>query len=316
MKKIWYVPLLLMTAMCSPDKETKTETSTEASSEAAAASPVEKKPGVYAFNFHNIYFEVDANSGGRISSFKIDSSEVLSGKEVNADNWGSTFWTSPQSDWGWPPSANIDKNPYQSKVENNAVIMTSGQDEKLGYVVEKKFSVNPSDTSAVIVYKVTNNSKEKRKVAPWEITRVAPGGLTLFPSESGKKTGDLKPLMYDEDGITFFEYDANKIPGGVPKLIGDGSEGWMAYIKDRIAIIKKFGDVAADKAAPGEGEIELYANPDKTYIEIEEQGEYAELAPGKSLTWEVKWYLKTIPEKIKIEKGNKGLVNYVREVVK
>jgi len=312
MKKIWYLPLLLMTAMCSPEKETKSETQTETQ----AILPEEKSPGVYSFKLHNVYFEVDANSGARISSFKIDSQEVLSGKEVNADNWGSTFWTSPQSDWGWPPSANIDKNKYQSKIENNSVLMTSGKDEKLGYVVEKKFSVDPKDTSVVIVYKVTNQSNEKRKVAPWEITRVAPGGLTIFPSASGDKKGDLKPLMYDHDGITYFEYDANKIPGGVPKLIGDGSEGWMAYIKDGIAIIKKFGDVTADKAAPGEGEIELYANPDKTYIEIEEQGEYAELAPGKSLTWEVKWYLKEVPEKIKIEKGNKDLVNYVREVVK
>lgn len=304
MKKIWYLPLLLLPVMCTSEKQSQ------------AIVPTEKQEGVFSFNVHDLYFEVDANTGGRISSFKIGSNEMLSPKDVNPDNWGSTFWTSPQSDWGWPPSENIDKNKYQASIEGNSVILKSEKDEKLGYTIEKKFSANGKDTSIVIVYKITNNSDTTRKVAPWEITRVAPGGLTIFPSESGQKTGDLKPLMFDQDGITFFEYDMNKIPGGVPKLIGDGSEGWMAHIKDRSVLIKKFSDIAPDKAAPGEGEIELYANPDKTYIEIEEQGAYVELPPGKSLEWEVIWYLKNLPEKIRVEKGNKEIVKYVRSVVR
>lgn len=308
MKKRWYLPLLLISVMCTSEKQTEKQSQ--------PVKPVEKEQGIYSLKVHDVYFEVDANSGGRISSYKIGSNEMLSGKEVNADNWGSTFWTSPQSAWGWPPSANIDKNKYQGKLQGDTVVLTSEKDEKLGYTVVKKFSADSKDTSVSVVYKVINNSNEKRKVAPWEITRVAPGGLTLFPSASGQKKGDLVPLMYDQDGITYFEYDATKIPGGVPKLLGDGSEGWMAYVKDGIAIIKKFGDVSAEKTAPEEGEIELYANPDKTYIEIEEQGEYAELEPGQSLEWEVKWYLKKLPATIKAEKGNKDLVNYVRGIVK
>jgi len=33
-------------------------------------------------------------------------------------------------------------------------------------------------------------------------------------------------------------------------------------------------------------------NRGKTYIEIESQGAYTTLAPGKSLDWTVRWYLK------------------------
>lgn len=307
MKKRWYLPLLLISVMCTSEKK---------SEKSKLVKPAEKTQGVYSLNVHDVYFEVDANSGGRISSYKIGSDEVLSGKKVNADNWGSTFWTSPQSAWGWPPSANIDKNKYEATLQGDTIVLTSDQDEKLGYTVIKKFSADLKDTSVSVIYKLVNNSKEKRKVAPWEITRVAPGGLTVFPSATGKKTGALVPLMYDEDGITYFEYDANKIPAGVPKLLGEGSEGWMAYVKDGLAIIKKFGDVSADKTAPEEGEIELYANPDKSYIEIEQQGEYAELEPGQSFEWEVVWYLKRVPEKIKVEKGNKDMVNYVRGIVR
>jgi hypothetical protein len=304
-KKIFYLPLILLFGtMCSSEK-------------ASTVSPVDKGDGIYSLTVHNVSFEVDANNGGRISSFKLDGKEFLSGKDVNPDNWGSTFWTSPQSAWGWPPSPNIDKNKYKGGIEGNVISLTSDKDEKLGYTINKKFSANDSDTSVTIIYTITNNSSEKRKVAPWEITRVAPGGLTFYPStEEEKKRGDLQPLMYDQDGIAYFQHDIKKVAGDVPKLFSEGNSGWMAHVSDRIIFVKKFKDVPNDKIAPEEGELEIYSNPDGTYIEIEEQGEYAELKPGKSVEWEIKWYLRKLPENIKAEKGNELLVQYVKDLVK
>jgi len=68
--------------------------------------------------------------------------------------------------------------------------------------------------------------------------------------------------------------------------------------------------------APEEGEIELYANPDKSYIEIEQQGEYTTLIPGQSLTWEVKWYLRKLPKGIVAEPGNDKLIRYTKSIGK
>lgn len=39
---------------------------------------------------------IDAREGARITSF------TLGGKEIIGPG-GSTFWTSPQDPWGWPP---------------------------------------------------------------------------------------------------------------------------------------------------------------------------------------------------------------------
>jgi hypothetical protein len=41
--------------------------------------------------------------------------------------------------------------------------------------------------------------------------------------------------------------------------------------------------------APAEAEIQAYANPGKTFVEIEEQGAYTTLAPGASVSWTVRW---------------------------
>jgi hypothetical protein len=102
----------------------------------------------------------------------------------------------------------------------------------------------------------------------------------------------------------------------VPKLMHDGAEGWLAQVNGDLLFIKKFIDVTPEKTAPDEGEIEFYANPDKSYIEIEQQGEYTSLKPGASLIWEVKWYLRTLPANAKAEIGNEALVNYIRSIAK
>jgi hypothetical protein len=282
-------------------------------SEAQTEKPVAGKNGVYSFQIANLTFEVDAKSGGRVSAFKIDGKDFLSGKNINPDNWGSTFWPSPQSDWGWPPIPEVDNLEYTGGIENNTIALSSKKDPKLGFVVKKEFTPNAADTSVIIRYTITNNSDSVRSVSAWEITRVPPNGLTFFPTGKGIKNGKLVHLMKDSIGITWYAYRASDSPDG--KLICDASEGWMAQINNGIIMIKKWDDVPLEKNAPGEGEFEIYANADKSYIEIEPQGPYTELAPGASSVWEVKWYLKRLPAGLKAEVGNKSLVDFVRNTI-
>ncbi len=260
--------------------------------------------------------EVDALSGGRIKGITIDGMNFLTGVEVNADNWGSTFWPSPQSKWGWPPSDEIDKKEYHAVYEDKKIVMTSAVDSKQGYVVEKVITGNDTDTSFLVTYTLINQSDSAQQVAPWEISRVRPGGLTFYPKGDGEKRGDLAPLTTDLDGVTWFAYDSATIPGDVPKLLADGSEGWLAQVNGCYILIKSFEDVPLAFNAPEEGEIELYTNPDKSYIEIEQQGAYREVKPGEKYAWEVKWILRRLPESIKAEAGNPELVSYVRNLAK
>lgn len=280
------------------------------------AKPIAKANGIYALQVNNLYIEVDSKNGGRISSFKLGNEEFLSSVNINADNWGSTFWTSPQSAWGWPPSDQIDKDQYSAKLQDNRFVLTSAKDEKLSFIVSKEFYGNLTDTSLVVKYTITNNAAIPQAVAAWEITRVSPNGLSYFPSGKKMKKGDLAPLTEDSKGITWYNYNGDKIPPGVPKLISDGSEGWFAQVNKGIILVKKFKDVSVEKMAPEEGEIELYANPDKSYIEIEQQGEYTTLIPGESLTWEVKWYLRKLPKGIVAEPGNDKLIRYTKSIGK
>jgi hypothetical protein len=61
---------------------------------------------VYTYTFGDTIFAVDAAKGGRIVTFSLAGRNILTAAKNSGDNnWGSTLWPSPQSDWNWPPPA-------------------------------------------------------------------------------------------------------------------------------------------------------------------------------------------------------------------
>jgi len=279
-------------------------------------SILEKIEGRYRIRIQNQFLEIDPSTGGRITSLVLNGQNFLTGRDVNDFNWGSTFWISPQSEWKWPPSASIDNKPYSVSVTGEELMLISEKDPKTGLVVTKKFKGDNKDGSFILTYIITNRSDTIRMVAPWEITRVHTNGLSFFPVGKGLRRGNLLPLTKEKEGVCWFVYNQSELPShGDPQLYSDGAEGWLAHINENIIFIKKFPDIPFEKNAPNEGEIELYASPvtkGKAYVEIEQQGAYAILHPGESLTWEVTWYIRELPTSLSRQAGDSSLVDFVR----
>ena len=271
--------------------------------------------GRYTITLADQTLEIDPAAGGRITSLRLNQEEFLIGKDINPTNWGSTFWPSPQSAWNWPPLPEIDSQPYATTINDQVLKLISEPDHKLGLVVTKEIWGNKKDQSFTIKYTLTNQANKAQKVAPWEITRVFPEGITFYPTGQSPKTGTLAPYTQEKNGITCFAYQKEKIPAQHLKLFADGAEGWLAQVNNRLLLIKKFPDLPLGKAAPAEGEIEIYSALSKNYIEIEQQGQYTELQPGTAITWEVTWYLRKLPGNIKAEAGNAELTAYVRQII-
>lgn len=263
--------------------------------------------------------EIAPALGGRITSLTIGGHNFLTDSLVNKDNWGSTFWPSPQSNWNWPPPAAWDNKPCTYKLEGNSIKMESKTDPRSGLSVTRIFSADSTKELYDLEYIITNHSSTPQKVAPWEVTRVHPNGFSFFPMGKGQLRGGLIPQTRIREGICWYIYDQKKIPDtGDTQLYSDGSEGWFAAVNGNIILIKKFPDIPLEAAAPKEGEVELYANKDaarKSYVEIEHQGAYTELKPGQSLSWRMQWLLRKIPPHIKAEPGNPALAAYVRTLV-
>ena len=269
--------------------------------------------GLYSFDFGEFYFEVNANRGGRNSSFKIDGRELM---YIEDDKyfWGSVLWLSPQSEWDWPPSDELDQKPFDGRIDHNYIILKSEKDAKSGISVVKKLFASKDKKTISHLYTLKNESGTIQKKAAWEVTRVPCGGLSFFPMGDGKVWGPLADLTEEEDGIVYYKFDDSHTGGR--KFFADGSEGWLAHVTDdNLLFVKKFKDIPYDKQAPNEGEIELWLTENHTNIELENQSEYVTLTEGDSLNYSVEWYLRKLPKGITVEVGSADLVKFIRQLL-
>ena len=274
---------------------------------------------LYAVSIDDATLTVDAAHGGKILSFKLGEQEVLAQNPAanapapapapaegqpprrrffNPNSYGSTFWTSPQAEWNWPPVPEYDSLPYTAEIQEGPVrfgdsamhaFVLEGQVSKYGYRIRKTITTDPSDLAFVIIYSIINESGETRKVAPWEITRVPNGGYLEFDAKAEDVTpADLMKVSFEED-VAKLEID---VADQNRKINVDG-KGWLKFHDNGLVLTQCFPDIAQEEAAPGEAEIQVSIDARKTFVEIEAQGPYTELKPGEQLDWAVRWYLAT-----------------------
>ena len=244
-------------------------------------------PKIYTLNVDNVTMEIDANNGARITSLKYDTTEVLS--QINFPNmYGSTFWTSPQKEWNWPPVREHDMAPYEVSEDKGVVTMTSPLSEKIPLRIKKRFEVDSKDHCIVVTYTLINESDQERKVAPWEITRVLAHGTVFFDADVDAITPKGLMNFVKKDGLA--TYDIDHVERQNRKINADG-KGWLAFKSNGLVLKKVFPDLKPSDPAPDEAEIQVYVNQGDTYVELESQGAYTTLKPGKKLDWTVKWYL-------------------------
>ncbi len=243
--------------------------------------------GLYSLQCGHVKMEINAAKGGKILSLKYDDREMLSQLRW-PEAFGSTFWTSPQKEWNWPPVKEFDKNPYTVTQDGGTLKMTSEVSERLKCRVGKTFTTDEKDGAIVVTYTITNEGSEPRKVAPWEITRVEnEGGVIFFdaPVDGIWPAGlmDFKAQY----GLAWYQTDERNENR---KVNADG-KGWLGYCSRGLLLVKRFDDLTPEQPAPDEAEVQVYVNRGKAHIELESQGAYQLLQPKESLSWTVRWYL-------------------------
>jgi hypothetical protein len=266
----------------------------------------------FVLTLDDVRLEVDAARGGRVTALRLGERNLLSGAEVDAINYGSTLWTSPQVAWGWPPVVEIDSAPYAGALEGEAIVLRGPASEFLGVAVEKRIEAERARGAFVLTYRVVSHASAPVRVAPWEVTRVQPNGLTFFVTGAGTYAPSDLPAR-DVGGVTWVHHDAAVIAGH-QKLFADAGEGWIAHADGDALFVKTFDLVPRAKHAPGEAQVEIYASSLHRYVEVEQQGACETLAPGGALEWRVEWRVRRLPEALAREVGSAALVRLAREV--
>jgi hypothetical protein len=269
---------------------------------------------------------VDASMGARISRFSLDGTNVLTGPDVDPENYGGTYWPSPQSSWCqsgvgcWPPIGPLDSRMYTGSIDptTHVIQLTSGTALIVGFpdsavTVTKQFTPVPASGAVDVTYTLTNVSPSVAvTVAPWQVSRVqATGGLTFFASSDGSATytdgSDPAFTFTDAGGDLWYQFSAVATDS---KSLADGS-GWLAHVTaGGLLYLVASPDIQPSEAAPGEAEVELFAGPGADYLEMETQGAYTNVPPGGTLVWTVRWKLRRVPRGTSVAAGSADLVSF------
>lgn len=271
----------------------------------------------YVFRAGELMLEVDPSIGGRVTRFSLGGTNLLTGPEVVASGegslpnmFGSTFWTSPQSDWGWPPEEAIDRAAHHARLDGAVLELVSEPGATTGYAVKKRVWMDAAREQVTLEYTL-ENQRATLPAAPWEISRVPKEGLVFFPARSPAVEPSTLPSTL-LDGVAWL--DIAEAPGVDSKLFQDGSEGWLAYVYRDLVFIKTFEDIARAEQANGEAEIEIFVSGAFDYVEIEQQGRLGLPPRGGSSVWRVGWMLRRLPPDIVASLGDVALVSWVRGI--
>ncbi|MDO6747647.1 DUF4380 domain-containing protein [Gilvimarinus sp. 1_MG-2023] len=240
---------------------------------------------------------INPGVAGRIESLVYAGRERLLTPAQN-NPWGNVLWTSPQSDWGWPPPEALNSAPYRVELTSKGVYLHGPHDSQLGVAFSKFYTLADDSDRLIIQYQIHNKSDAEVTLAPWEVTRLPAQGQVFFPKgETDFHSGEFSPLNFTLDnGIAWFDTAAQNFTAEHHKSMTDGEEGWLAYQAEDWLFVKVFEKVPAELIAPSEGEIELYAKGDGSYIEMEQQGYLTTLMPGETLPWQVSWVFASLSE--------------------
>jgi hypothetical protein len=264
----------------------------------------------HALEFDDMGFEVDPGAGGRVTSFRLGGVDILAGPEVDPNQYGSTLWTSPQSDCGWPPPEEFDRCAYSVVAEGDAMTLTGPPIAALGVCLEKRFAIDRAKGAIAIEYTLRNIGAVQRVYSAWEVTRVHAGGLTFFPT-GDRQTGPL--AVERRNGMTWYAHTPETLDETGQKHSADGTQGYVAHVARGLLYVKSFVDLTPEMQAPGEGEVEVYAN--RRYVEVEAQGPYAPIAPGAAARWAVTWYLRKLDDLAYAAIGSSALQGQVADIL-
>ena len=270
----------------------------------------------HTFTHGSVSITIDASRGGRIVGLSWEDDQILLQSAPNLPNFGSTFWTAPQSRWGWPPYDALHKAPYRAVHSGDSLILTGAVGPESGYQVVKTIWLD-SAAAFSIRYTLINRTDTTRSVGPWEVTAVPAGGLTFF-----RRNLKVEPLprstlpFADTLGVSFLRYPPADTVLVKQKLFAFAQDGWLAHVTNsRKLFVKKFESTPPNDVAPGQGEVEVFINTQYGYMELENHGRYQLLKPNERMHYRVRWFLRELPNSIPADRISRPLIDLVQETI-
>jgi hypothetical protein len=164
---------------------------------------------------------------------------------------GHRMWYAPEA---IPRTYSPDNDPVEFKLIPNGIELTQKTEPKTGIQKQMVVTLDPEGTSVSILHRVFNRNFWAVDLAPWGLSIMKGGGVTIIPHEPFIKHEDellpARPLVLwhytdltDPRFIHGKKYLRLKTETTLsdPQKIGVlNKQGWMAYHRDKTLFVKRF----------------------------------------------------------------------------
>ncbi len=213
---------------------------------------------------------------------------------------GHRLWHAPEA---MPRTYEPDNIPiaWDYDEASGTVWLSSGTAPCAG--IHKSISIEPLGNEKFrLIHIIKNDNMWEIELAAWALSVMAPGGIGIVPQPQGDKqallpnryltvwpyTNMADPRLTWGEKYTLLRQDSNTQS---PCKLGLNCEGgWLAYVNNGTALIKRFKHMV-DAEYPDNGcSVEVYTN--HFMQEIETLSPLYNLAPGESITHIEEWEAK------------------------
>jgi Domain of unknown function (DUF4380) len=269
------------------------------------------------------------SEGGRLTRLRYNGVDLVLPPGRVPGFHGDTFWPSPQSRFDWPPPPVLDAGPYEILTESPlSLALRSAPDPDFGLQVEKRFDL--SEHGLRMEFTLTNIWPNAQAVAPWQVTRAPRTGILVWASGQPFHDDDRIQKQAEDPGCWFLHEATAAFEGlhaggthsCIPvravtrksKFFTD-ARGWLAHAHEGTLFLRIFPDLTLDQAAPRQAEVEMFFDPGRDYIELENQGAHVTLAPGQSLTYPVEWRFHALPPGLETDRITPALLAEIHSLL-
>jgi len=216
--------------------------------------------------------------------------------------WGGhRLWHAPEV---LPRSYVPDNDPVTAElVGKDSVRVAPALENATSIQKEMLIALAPDGTEVTITHKLTNKGQWAIELAPWALTIVNGGGVTIFPQEPFVSHEDsllpARPLalwsftdMSDPRWKFGKQYIRLRTDSDLhfPQKIGAAVKaGWGAYLRKDVLFVKRFPYIEGAKYPDFGCNFETYTDGD--FMEVETLAPLTKLEPGASATHVEHWYL-------------------------
>ena len=270
------------------------------------------QPNCYRFSNGTIDLIVSTDVGPRVLRYGFCAAENMLGEYPGLSTptalgdwkpWGGhRLWVAPEE---MPQSYAPDNSPIRFDILGEHGIRLMQPTDQAGFEKEIIVELAETGTQVSLRHRLTNRNRSTLRVAPWAITIVRGGGVTLIPLEPFRSHDDcLVPaqsivLWYFTDltdsritlGRNFLRLRTDKDRAEPQKFGAANRQGWCGYHHkaSRTLLIKTFSYHHQATYPDFGANVETYTAGD--YMEVETLGPLQDLQPGAATEHTERWHL-------------------------